>query len=191
MSEDGGESDVDKQDGTRSCGRRMSEVGGESDGDKQDRTRSCGIEPHSPHQRRPSVFFLDFWFLCCVWILVRRLQLDPRLLKCAGVAYMPLTSGCRSSPSDCGRAPSRHRQRRRWPCSRCRPRRCTAGGPGRSGRRPWRTGQQRSGRKGSGTSAAQRSRRHDKSRDAQEWHCTGRRPRTKRAIHRTLVGMSR
>jgi hypothetical protein len=40
--------------------------------------------------------FLDFWFLCFVWILVRRLQMDPRLLKCAGVAYKPLTSSCRS-----------------------------------------------------------------------------------------------
>jgi hypothetical protein len=63
------------------------------------------------------------------------------------------TSGCRSSPSGCGRAPSRHRRRRRWPCSRCRPRRCRAGGPGRSGRRPWRTGRRRSDRRESGTSA--------------------------------------
>ena len=122
---------------------------------------SCGIEPQSPHQRRLSVFFLDFWFLCCVWNLVRPLQLYPRLLKCGGIAYWPLTSGCRSSPSGCGRAPSRRRQLRRWPCSRCQPRRCTAGGPGRSGRRPWRTRQQRSGRKGSGTSAAQRRKRQE------------------------------
>eukprot|EP00961_Rhodomonas_salina_P136594 1837661-Rhodomonas_salina.2 len=56
-----------------------------------------------------------------------------------------LTSGCRSSPNGCGRAPSRHRRRRRWPCSRCQQTRCTAGEPGRSGRRPWRRGQQRSG----------------------------------------------
>ena len=63
------------------------------------------------------------------------------------------TSGCRSSPSGCGRGPSRRRRQRRWPCSRCQRRRCRAGGPGRFGRRPWRRGRRRSDRRESGTSA--------------------------------------
>jgi hypothetical protein len=68
------------------------------------------------------------------------------------------TSGCRSSPSGCGRAPSRHRRQRRWPCSRCQRRRCRAGGPGRSGRRPWRRGRRRSDRKESATGSTRNGR---------------------------------
>jgi hypothetical protein len=64
-----------------------------------------------------------------------------------------LTSGCRSSPSGCEHAPSHHKQQRRWPCSRCQRKRCTAGGLARSGRQPWRTRQQQFVRKESRTSA--------------------------------------
>jgi hypothetical protein len=52
----------------------------------------------------------------------------------------PLTSSCRSILPSCGRAPSRRRRRLRWPCSRCRLRRC------RAGARTWRTGRRRSDR---------------------------------------------
>jgi hypothetical protein len=59
-----------------------------------------------------------------------------------------LTSGCRSSPSGCGRGPSLRRRQSHCPCSKCQWRRCTADGPGRSGRRSWRKAQWRSDRKG-------------------------------------------